>query len=75
MGGSRGGTGGPDPHPPLNHINIGFLSNTDPDSLKKSQSHQASIQCWAIIGMPAKCHLNGISLAGQQLPAYSIVVY
>ena len=28
------------------------------------QSYQASIQCWAIMGMPAKCHLNGISMAG-----------
>ena len=44
--------------PPLkNHQNIGFPGNTGPDPLK-SQSYQASIQCWAIIGMSAKRHLN-----------------
>ena len=32
--------------------NIGILSSTGPDPLK-SQSYQASIQCWAIIGPPA----------------------
>ena len=26
---------------------------------------QASIQCWAIIGMPAKRHLDGVSQAGR----------
>ena len=39
-----------------NHKNIGFLSNTGPDPLK-SRSYLASIQYWAIIGMPAKRHL------------------
>ena len=34
-------------------------------SPEKSQSYQASIQCWAIIGPPAKRYLNGVSLAGQ----------
>ena len=34
-------------------------------SPEKSQSYQASIQCWAIISPPAKRHLNGVSLAGQ----------
>ena len=35
MRGSRGGTGGPDPEPPLkNHKNIGFPSNIDLDPLK-----------------------------------------
>ena len=33
MGGSRGGTGGPDPTLE-NHKNIGFLNNTGPDPLK-----------------------------------------
>ena len=46
-------TGGPDPHPLENHKNIRFFSN------KKSQSSdQASIQCWAIISMLVKRHLN-----------------
>ena len=59
MGGSRGGQG-----IRKNHKNIGFPRNTGLDSLTKSQSYQASIQCWAIIGTPAKCHLKGVSLAG-----------
>ena len=56
MCGSRGGTGGPDPPPMKNHKNIGFSSNTVPDSLK-NRSYQASIQCWGIIGTPVKRHL------------------
>ena len=40
-------------------------------SPEKSQSSQASIQCWAIMGPPAKCHLNGISLVGQWWPDFS----
>ena len=59
-----GGLGGPDPL--KNHQNIGFLSNTSP-----SQSYQVSNQCSAIIGTPAKRHLNGVSLAGSWWPAHS----
>ena len=33
-----------------------FLSG----SPEKSQSYQASIQCWAIVDPPAKRHLNGV---------------
>ena len=33
--------------------------------------YQASIQCSAMIGQPAKCHLNGVSLAGRSWPIYS----
>ena len=59
------------PTPPLkNHKNIGFLNNTAPDPLK-SQSYQASIQCWAIISTPEKRHLNGVSLVGQCWTVYS----
>ena len=43
---------------------------TSPDPLK-SQSYQANIQCWAIIGTPPKRHLNGVSLVGRWRPAYS----
>ena len=32
-------------------------------------SHQASFQFWAIIGTPAKRHLNGVSLADRRWPA------
>ena len=52
--GGGGRTGGPDPL--KNHKNIGFPGNTGPDPLK-NRSYQASIQCWAIIGTPAKRHL------------------
>ena len=38
---------------------------------EKSQSYQASIPCWAIIGQPAKRHLNGVSLAGWWRLIYS----
>ena len=69
MSGSRGYQSPPPPHP-LKSQNIGFHSNTSPD-LKKSQSYQASIQFWAVIGMVAKRHLNGVSLAGRWWPALS----
>ena len=42
--------------PLKNHKNIVFSSNTVLDPLK-NRSYQASIQCWAIIGMPGKRHL------------------
>ena len=42
--------------PPEKSQNIGFSSNTCPDPLK-NRSCEASIQCWAFIGMPAKRHL------------------
>ena len=41
MGGSRGGTGSPNPPPPpplKTHKNIGFLCNTGPDPLKKHKA-------------------------------------
>ena len=67
MGGPRGRTGGPDAPPPeKSQKNIRFLSNTGSDPLKKTQSYQASIQCWAIVG-----HLKGVSLAGRWWPIYS----
>ena len=65
-----GGTGGPDPLPLKNHKYLGFLSNTDQNPLEITKL-PSQIQCWAIIATPAKRHLNGVSLAGQQLPAYS----
>ena len=57
MQGSKGDRGS-ETLTPENDKNIRFLilSNTGPDPLKKSQSYQASIQCWVIIGMPAKGH-------------------
>ena len=42
----------------LNHKNKGFSSNTGPDP---NRNCEASIQCWAFIGMQAKRHL----LAGR----------
>ena len=72
MRGSRGGGGGGrGSGPPLkNHKNIGFLSNTGSIPWN-SQSYEAIIQWWAIIGKPAKRHLNGNSLAGRWWPAFS----
>ena len=44
MHGSRGGQGVPGPHPPLeNDKNIGFLSNTGPNS-PQSHSYLARVQ-------------------------------
>ena len=58
MCGSRRGDRGSGPLL-KNHKNIGFPSNIGPAPLK------ANVQfCWAIIGTPAKGHLNGVSLAG-----------
>ena len=34
-------------------------------SPEKSHSYQASIQCWDMIGRPAKRHLNGVLLVGR----------
>ena len=42
--------------PPEKSQNIRFSSNTCLDPLK-NRSCEASIQCWAFIGMPAKRHL------------------
>ena len=44
------------PPPPEKSQNIRFSSNTCLDPLK-NRSCEASIQCWAFIGMPAKRHL------------------
>ena len=54
MCGSRSGP--PPPPAPEKSQNIGFSSYTCPDPLK-NRSCEASIQCWAFIGMPAKRHL------------------
>ena len=61
MGGSRGRDRGSGPPPPGKPYSYRVLSNTGPDPLKKSQSYQASIQCW----------LNGVSLAGRWWPSFS----
>ena len=47
---------GPPPPPLKNQKNIASSSNTGPDSMK-NRSYQDTIQCWAIIGTPAKRHL------------------
>ena len=48
-----------------NHKNIAFLSNIGPDPLKNHNATKAAFIFWAIIGPPAKRHLNGVSLAGR----------
>ena len=51
--------------PPLkDHKNKRFLSNIGPGPLKITKL-PSQIQCWGIIGTPAKRHLNGISMAGR----------
>ena len=62
-----GGTGGPDSSE--NHKNIGFSSITGRDILKITKL-QSQHSMWAIIGLPAKRHFNGVSLVGRLLPAY-----
>ena len=56
--GDRGSGPPPPTHPLKNHKNTGFSSNTGPDSLK-NRSCEASILCWAFIGMPAKHRFAG----------------
>ena len=69
MGGSRGGTGGPDPL--KNHKKIGFPINIDPDPLKITKLPiQASIKWWAI-DTPAKRHFKGVSLMGRWWSIFS----
>ena len=58
-----GGNRGSGPPPPEKHKNIAFLGNSGPNLLKN--------QCWAIIDPPAKCHLNGVLLAGRWWPTFS----
>ena len=67
IGGSRGGTGVQTSPPLKNHKNIGLSSNTGPEPL----INQDTIQCWAIISLPAKPNLNGILLASQWWPTFS----
>ena len=68
--GGRGGGRGPDPLL-KNYKNIRFLSNTGPYPLK-TQSYQSDIQCWAIIGPPAKRHLNGIRWRAVEGPLIAV---
>ena len=71
------GTGGPDTAPPTpeKSQNIGFLSNTGPDPLKNHKATKPAFQFWALIGTPAKRHLNGVSLAGRWWPADSGIFF
>ena len=50
--------------PLKNHKNIGFLCNTGPNPLKNHKATKPAFNVGAIIGPPAKFHLNGISLTG-----------
>ena len=52
-----------------NRVSLKYWSG----SPEKSQSYQVSIYSWAIIGPPAKRHLNGVSLAGGWWPIFSDV--
>ena len=59
----EGGTGGPDP--PEKSQKYRVSKQYWSGSPGKSQNYKASIQCRAIIGPPAKHHLNGVLLAGR----------
>ena len=73
MSGFRGGDRGSGHPPPLkNHKNIGFSSKTGPDPLK-NRSYQASIQCWVIIGTPAKRHLMAFCWRADDGPLIAVL--
>ena len=60
MCGSRGGTGGLDPPPPLKkHKNTGFLSNTGPDPLKNHKAAKPAFN----VGPSSTRQRNAISMA------------
>ena len=61
----RGGGGARDPDALESYKNLGFHSNTDPDPL---ENHKATKP--AIIGPPAKRHLNGAALTDRCWPAF-----
>ena len=74
MRGSRGKDRGHPPPPPLeNDDNIEFLNNTGLDSLTNHKGFNPAFNVlyWAIIGPPAKRHLNGVSLADRYWPAFN----
>ena len=60
-----GGGGGKGVQTPENSPKYRVSEQYWSGSPEKSQSYQASIQCWDIIGPSAKRHLNGVSLAGR----------
>ena len=55
----------PPPPPPWKITKIKGSLAIQVRILLKSQSYQASIQCLAIVSLPAKRHLNGVSLVGR----------
>ena len=67
----RGGTAGPDPSPLNNHKNIGFLSNTSPDTLKNTKlpSQEMLGHHWPARETPFKW----LSLAGWWWPAVNAI--
>ena len=79
MRGSRGGGGdrGLDP-PGKSQKYLVSWQYWSGSSKNYKATKSASIECWAIIGLPGKHHLNGVSLVGRWWPAYSgplIVVF
>ena len=57
----QGGVGGGGGRTQKYRVSLQYWSR----SPEKSQSYKARIQCWAIIGQPAKRNLNGVSLAAR----------
>ena len=61
MGWGVGGGGGGGPDPTVKSQSYRFSLNTQgSDPLEHLKATQTSIQCWAIIGPPAKRHFNAI---------------
>ena len=67
IGRSHAGQGSPFP---VNHKNIEYLNITGPDPLKFSKL-PSQHSTMGHHRQPAKCHLNGISLAGLCWPDFS----
>ena len=70
MHGSRG-RGAGDQNTPLKTQSYRLAWKYWSRSHGKSQSYQASIQCWAIADPSVKRHLNGVSLADRYWPSFS----
>ena len=70
----RGGGGEQDvPIPPEKSQKYRVFYQYMSRSHEKSQSYEASIQCWAIIGTPAKHYLKAFCWRTDDSPAYPFI--
>ena len=79
MGGSSGGKAGLGPQLKSHkNIHVVFLCNTGQDPLQKfhKTTKPASIQCWAIIGLPAKRQgVHSTILSTYIKPPFAIKIF